>query len=518
MKKNKKVNYDYLNKLNVPMNQEIPTFVSWNWPLIRKVSFFVFLSSIFAACAAVVAMMYNLPKQCNPEVPWYKGSVFYEIFPASFKDSNGDGLGDLRGLASQVDYLQNLSIGAVRLNSIFPSTQYPEKYHDVTSLMKIDAVLGDIDDLVKLIALLHERNISLILDLPLSLFDKLSPSTMENMTMPAKNISDESQVEEFRRIERDIIDDNTITNVMRFWLSKGVDGFYMKGLENFSDDQYLMENVREWKYVLGEDRVLIVNQSLIEDVKDNVADEILQCIDLVDVFLPISNGTQSIANQINDLMKSKLRPTEKGAWIHWSLNGVDQRRVSTGISPNASLTGLLMLLMLPGTPSIFYGDEISMEESHDPLNEHEETKHLHHLPAMNWRDEDTQFTNRNTLPWLPKTAAVQYQQLEYIIEAIRLRKRTPSLYKNIIIKDGVGELLNLQIRANKNDLLMIERSYPRRSTFISITNLGDKRLSLDLSALYYSGELVLGPAKKNKVFFTDFELRTLETVIVKLDK
>ena len=89
MKKNGKINYDYLNALNVPMTKDMPSFVTWNWPMIRKLTFFIFLSGIFAMCSIVVAMIYNLPKSCNPEVPWYKGSVFYEIFPASFKDSDG---------------------------------------------------------------------------------------------------------------------------------------------------------------------------------------------------------------------------------------------------------------------------------------------------------------------------------------------------------------------------------------------------------------------------------------------
>lgn len=73
----------------MPITKDIPSFVTWNWPLIRKFTFFIFLSGIVAMCAAVVAMIYNLPKVCNPETPWYQGSVFYEIFPASFKDSNG---------------------------------------------------------------------------------------------------------------------------------------------------------------------------------------------------------------------------------------------------------------------------------------------------------------------------------------------------------------------------------------------------------------------------------------------
>ncbi|CRL00593.1 CLUMA_CG013853, isoform A [Clunio marinus] len=428
--KHGKINYDYLNALNVPITKDIPSFVSWNWPMIRKITFYLFLSGIIAMLSVVAAMIYQLPKTCNPETPWYQGSAFYEIFPASFKDSNSNGIGDLRGLASQVSYFQNLSIGAVRLNSIFASKQYPESFREIETLMEISKDLGTVNDLEFLISVLHEKNISLILDLPL----------------------------------------------------------------------------------------YPVYQPLITEVSDELADEILKVVDLVDVFLDVSNGTQKIEKQVLEVLNGKLKPSENGPWIHWSINGVDRiGRVSSGISPDASLAATLMEIMLPGTPSIFYGDEISMALSHDPKNEHKESKHMHHLPTMSFRN-DGSFTGPLSLPWLPKSASVSYQHLKYVIDAITLRKTTPSIYKNSVSKDGNEAHGNTHIRASKNDLVIIERIYPRRNTFVSITNLGPDDLTVDISALFYSGELVLGSAKHSKVFFNNFKIRSLETVIVKLDK
>lgn len=394
------------------------------------------------------------------------------------------------------------------MNSIFSAKYYPDNFKEVESLKEISKELGTEKDLEFLARVLHEKNISLILDLPLyPMYQRLEPSTLENLTHT-----------EYRRVSRSIIDDNMITNVMRYWLSKGVDGFYLKGLENFADDQYLGENIREWKYVLGKDRILIVNQTLIDNVTPEIADEILQVIDLVDVFLDISNGTMFIETKVLEVMNGKLKPSESGPWIHWSFNGVERAgRVSSGISPNASLAGLLMEIMLPGTPSIFYGDEISMEVSHDPAEEHKESKHLFHLPTMSFEEQST-FTSRRTLPWLPRSASVSYSHLQYVTDAVKLRKRNPPLYKNSVCKDGNNAHANYHIRANKNDILIIERTYPRRNTFVSVTNLGSDNLSIDISAFYYSGELVIGPAKQSKVFFNNFKVRSLETVIFKLDK
>lgn len=425
-------------------------------------------------------------------------------------------MGDLRGLAGQVSYFQNLSIGAIRLNSIFAAKHYPDNFREIDSLFNVSNDIGTVKDLEYLISVLHEKNISLILDLPLyPIYERLQPSTMENLTQNAK---DSAAFQEYRRVERSLIDDNQITNVMRYWLSKGVDGFYMKGLENFADDQYLGENLREWKYVLGPDRIMIVNRELFNRVSEELADEMLTVIDLVDVFLDISNGTQLIERQAMDILNSRLGPSELGPWIHWSINGVDRSgRVASGLTPNASLAALLMELMLPGTPSVFYGDEISMQQFTDPSKEHDDSKHLFHLPAMSFNDQST-FTNKQTLPWLPKSASVSYQHLEYVSDAIALRKRTPSIYRNSVNKDGIAAHGNTHIRANKNDLLIIERTYPRRNTFVTITNFGPENLTIDISALYYSGELVLGPVKRSKVFFKNFKIRSLETVMIRLDK
>ena len=394
------------------------------------------------------------------------------------------------------------------MNSIFSAKHYPDNFREVESLKEISKELGNITDLEYLINVLHEKNISLILDLPLyPTYQRLEPSTLENVTAT-----------EYRRVERSIIDDDLIANVMRYWLSRGVDGFYLKGLENFAEDQYLGENIREWKFILGADRIMLVNQTLIDRVTPELADEILQVIDLVDVFLDVSNGTQFIEHKVLEVLNGKLKPSENGPWIHWSTNGVDRDgRISSGLSPNASLAAVLMELMLPGTPSIFYGDEISMELAHDPTQEHEESKHMHHLPTMSFKDQ-AMFTNRQVLPWLPRSASVSYQHLQYVTDAITMRKHSAPVYKNSVMKDGNNAHGNTHVRANKNDILIIERTYPRRNTIVSVTNLGPDNLAIDISAFYYSGQLVLGPAKHSKIFFDNFKIRSLETVIIKLDK
>ncbi|XP_055644916.1 neutral and basic amino acid transport protein rBAT-like [Toxorhynchites rutilus septentrionalis] len=504
--------------MHIPMSKDMPSFVHWNWPLIRKCTFFVFLGGIVAMVGIVVAMIATLPKSCNPPVAWYKGSVFYEVFPASFQDTNDDGLGDIRGLIGRVEYFNSLGIAAIRLNSIFPSKHYPDNFQDVTSLAAVDEVLGKVEDLQKLAAVLHERNISLVLDIPIYPFVKqLNPPTLDVDHLP--NRTDDVPTSEFLRLARSVGEENAITSVLRFWLARGgVDGFYMKGLEHFYDDPLLLQNIKEWKYTLGADRVLMVSKQFVDMVPERIVKDVLHHVDLVDVVLDVSNGTDSIANTVKEAIDGTMMKGVDHPWVHWSLGGVNQRRLTSGISPNATLAATLMQLMLPGTASIFYGDEIALEDAHDPNGEHSETQHLHHLAAMAWSGFQNQFTGRGTLPWLPKSTSASFHHLDIVIEMIEVRKRSPSIYLNAVVKEG-QILPNTDVKSNQNDVLVIQRWYPRRYSFASITNLGMKNISLDLTAMFYSGEIVAGSSsRKERVYFDKFAVEALQTVIVRLHK
>src|SRR5580704_3489189 len=84
--------------------------------------------------------------------PWYQHAVFYEIYPRSFMDSNGDGVGDLKGIASKLDYLHALGIDAIWITPCFPSPQVDFGY-DVSDYENIDPMYGtlaDFDHLQKL--------------------------------------------------------------------------------------------------------------------------------------------------------------------------------------------------------------------------------------------------------------------------------------------------------------------------------------------------------------------------------
>ena len=95
--------------------------------------------------------------------PWYQHAVFYEIYPRSFMDSNGDGIGDLKGITSQLDYLKTLGIDAIWIAPCFPSPQVDFGY-DVSDYQNIDKMYGTLADFDKLQKLGQDHGIKIIFD------------------------------------------------------------------------------------------------------------------------------------------------------------------------------------------------------------------------------------------------------------------------------------------------------------------------------------------------------------------
>lgn len=98
------------------------------------------------------------------EKDWWKGKVAYQIYPKSFKDSNGDGVGDLKGITEKLDYLQDLGIDILWLSPIYKSPFIDQGY-DISDYYAIDTIFGTMEDMEELIAEGKKRGISIIMDL-----------------------------------------------------------------------------------------------------------------------------------------------------------------------------------------------------------------------------------------------------------------------------------------------------------------------------------------------------------------
>ncbi len=193
---------------------------------------------------------------------WYKNAVFYQISVRAFKDSNGDGHGDLRGLTQKLDYLQTLGVDCVWIMPIYPSPLNDDGY-DIADYYNVDSVYGALDDLKALIESAHARGIRLIMDLVLNHTSDQHPwfqSARADKNSPYRDYyvwSDTDQRYKDARIifldtessnwtwdetagqyfwhrfyssQPDLNFDNPkvreeMLNVARFWLDLGIDGF-----------------------------------------------------------------------------------------------------------------------------------------------------------------------------------------------------------------------------------------------------------------------------------------------------
>jgi alpha-glucosidase len=126
------------------------------------------LSCVVFALALSAISFAQQPSTADHQNPnWWKNAVIYEIYPRSFQDSNGDGIGDLNGITSRLDYLQSLGIDAIWLTPIYPSPQVDFGY-DISDYTNIDPQYGTLADFDRLVAEAHKRNIGIIMDLVLN--------------------------------------------------------------------------------------------------------------------------------------------------------------------------------------------------------------------------------------------------------------------------------------------------------------------------------------------------------------
>lgn len=106
-------------------------------------------------------------KETKQEKKWWKSAVIYQIYPRSFSDSNGDGIGDLKGIIEKLDYLKYLGINAIWLSPVCRSPQDDNGY-DISDYQDIDPIFGNLTDMEELIAEAKKRQIRIIMDLVLN--------------------------------------------------------------------------------------------------------------------------------------------------------------------------------------------------------------------------------------------------------------------------------------------------------------------------------------------------------------
>ncbi len=362
--------------------------------------------------------------------------VFYEIFVGSFSDSDGDGTGDLRGIINRMDYLNDgnpnsgLSLGVegLWLTPIFRSPSY-HKY-DVTDYYAIDPAFGTQADLEELIALCHERNVKLILDLPLnhtgsrnewfarfkaahlhgntkdeyynfySFYTQGQGSPGGNTYAPISGTQDYYECNFSGDMPELNFDEaavrSAVLDVAKYYLDLGVDGFRFDAAKYI----YFGDNTRSvafWDWYLGELRRIKPDIYTVAEVwdSDGVTDIYYHATDCFNFSVSQSNGRIAEAakngnvDRYTSYVDSYIQRVEgirDGAMYLPFVANHDTDRAAgfLPVSYGQMQVAANLYLLSPGSPFIYYGEELGMKGSRGGANT-DANRRL----AMLWGDEDT---------------------------------------------------------------------------------------------------------------------------------
>ena len=370
------------------------------------------------------------------EIPDDNNRVFYEIFVGSFSDSNGDGIGDLRGIINRMDYLNDgkpdsglsLGIEGIWLTPIFASNSY-HKYN-VNDFYKVDPQFGTKDDLVELITLCHERGVKLILDLPINhtsrqceWFQKFKAahqsgdvsnsfynfySWYDKNTDRAPGGRTFSQLTGSHYYECNFDGDmpelnfdseqvrSAVLEIAKYYLDLGIDGFRFDAAKYiyFGDNPSSSEF---WIWYLKELRKINPDVYTVAEVwdSDGVTDIYYPATNCFDFTMAGSSGiiaqtanrgdVNRLATYVESYLKKVQSLRSSATIVPFIANHDSDRAAGYLLTANGTMQMAANLYLLgPGSPFIYYGEEIGMRGSRGSANT-DANRRL----AMVWGDEDT---------------------------------------------------------------------------------------------------------------------------------
>lgn len=453
--------------------------------------------------------------------------VFYEIFVNSFSDSNGDGVGDLRGIINRFDYLNDgdpnsgLSLGVegIWLTPIFTSPTY-HKY-DVSNYYQVDSKFGTEDDLIELVSLCHERNVKLILDLPIN-HTSTNNAMFINFTQAQRTGDTESDYYDYYSyfIEGDTLPsgrrfnqlsgtdtyyecnfDNAMPelnfdnpavredmlNVAKYYLELGLDGF------RFDAAKYIYygeesKSAEFWSWYVGE----------LKKVKSDVytVAEVWASDSITQVYAPATNcfnfTTSQQSGKIADTAKSgnvnlytsyvenyvkKVKAVNDDGMIIPFIANHDNDRAAgyLSVASGQAHVAANLLLLSCGSPFIYYGEEIGLKGSRGGAST-DANRRL----AMRWGDDDTvRNPAGSTYPETNQTNGT-------VTEQIGLADSLYTHYKKLImIRKANPEIARGEYKALKftNTKLGGFTSTLNGSTVAVLHNTTTEEITVDLSTV-----------------------------------
>ena len=340
-------------------------------------------------------------------MPWWENAVVYQIYPRSFQDTDGDGVGDLRGITDRLDHLVWLGVDALWLSPIYPSPLADFGY-DVSDYTAIDPTFGTLADFDALVAAAHDRGLRVLLDLiPChtsiehpwfrehpdwyiwSPVDGPPNNWVSAFGGPAWSRDDQTgrwYLHSFYAEQPDLDWRNpevvaAMQDVVRSWVGRGADGFRLDAIDRLIKDEQLRddppamtpfplplrEEAARLEPLYSRNRPEIGNA--LRAIRAAAGDVFL----VGEAFLPTSEYRRYLealdavfcfeflfAPWHAERLRAAIAPAAELGRVAWVMSNHDFDRLATRLGPENVREAAKLLLTLPGTAFVYQGDEIGL--------------------------------------------------------------------------------------------------------------------------------------------------------------
>ena len=445
---------------------------------------------------------------------WWQDAVVYQVYPRSFQDSDGDGVGDLRGIERRLDHLAWLGVDALWMSPIYPSPMADFGY-DIADYTDVDPAYGSLADFDALVASAHERGIRVLMDLVPSHTSIEHPwfrdhpewyiwspvdgppnNWIATFGGPAWSRDPHGRGWYLHSFYPEQPDLNwrvpgvrsAMTDVVRFWIDRGVDGFRVDAIDRLMKDAEMRDDpvaAEPFGLPLGEEfgTLAHVHSSNSPEIHEAIAVLRAAAGDAYlvgEVYLPSSGAAAYLANFdqvfVFELFHSSassgalraalaaadglLRGDRSGA--AWVLSNHDFPRLPSRFGASAVRVAALLLLTLPGSAFVYQGDEIGLGDGpgHDPPFDRAGRDGARH--PMQWSADAATGGFTDGVPWLAPVDPVE--------RSVEAQRSDPdsllSLYRSLIAMRGsLGRGMALVEEAGEGVV-----AYTRGSSHVVVLN------------------------------------------------
>jgi alpha-glucosidase len=527
---------------------------------------------------------------------WWQHAVFYEIYPRSFADSNGDGIGDLNGIASHLDYLRNLGVDAIWITPCYPSPQVDFGY-DVSDYRNIDPMYGTLHDFDRLASAAQQRHIRIIMDLVPNHTSDQHPWFKESRAsidspkrdwyiwrdgkadgQPPNNwlavfghsawtldpATKQYYYHYFYPEQPDLNwrnqeVRNAMLDVTQWWIDRGVAGFRLDAVDTLMEDPALTDNpTQPGTNRFGDPNQMPIHNTNLPELHDVLRD-LRAVTDKHDSVLIGETWTSNI-QQLNEYYREIQMPMDfmftmvnrisapefrkqialaesANGWPVYVITNHDMirsyNRYGDG-AHNDDIAKLLaaLYLTLRGTPVMYYGEEIGMQNN-DPTRLEDVKDPIGKLGWPNEKGRDGERTpmqwNTGThagfttgKPWLPIPDSYRKSNVE---AQLTDKNSILSFYKSLLtLRHKDAALLDgkyVALNANDPNVLAYVRSHGKKNVLVALNmSATEQNVSLDLAEHGFEnthGDVLLATSDAHSINVTEMKLAPYAVVIARLN-